>query len=240
MIPNTLKISALSLLTGAALLSFVQPVSAVQDTEPSLQQLLTVNFEPRRVAVMQGGDFHFAPGQAAPVHTHAAPAIGYIAKGQILYQVEGRGPVILSEGDAFYEPAGPRILRFDNASASEEAIFIDYNFQRSGEPFIEFEAPLTEDIDRRALPDVNMKGQVISMVDVVESELEPGGTSVLGGRGLLLAYVVEGVIELRRDGGDFQRYVAGDSIALGSEPGEVTLANLSDDVRARVITMIGK
>ncbi|VAW04815.1 hypothetical protein MNBD_ALPHA07-2249, partial [hydrothermal vent metagenome] len=151
---NTLKLGTLSFLTGAILLSSVLPVSAVQKTKPSSEQLLGVAFEPRAVTTMQGGDFHFTPGQVAPIHTHAAPAIGYIAKGQILYQVEGRRPVILSEGDAFYEPAGPRILRFDNASATEEAIFIDYSFQRTDEPFIIFEAPLTEKIDRRALPDV--------------------------------------------------------------------------------------
>jgi quercetin dioxygenase-like cupin family protein len=240
MTPNTLKMSALSFLTGAALLSFVLPVSAVQDTNPSSEQLLSVAFEPRAIATMQGGDFHFAPGQTAPVHTHTAPAIGYIAKGQILYQVEGHRPVILSEGDAFYEPAGPRILRFDNASATEEAIFVDYSFQREDEPFIVFEAPLTEDIDRRTLPDVEMSGQVVSSVVVTETGLEAGGQAVLEGRGLIMAYVAEGVIELRMDGGDYQRYAAGDAIALGAGSGEITIANLSDDVRARVITMTGQ
>ena len=237
---NTLKISTLSFLTGAILLSSMLPVSAIQDTKPASEQLLNVAFEPRAVTTMQGGDFHFIPGQVAPIHTHAAPAIGYIAKGQILYQVEGRRPVILSEGDAFYEPAGPRILRFDNASATEEAIFIDYSFQRTGEPFIVFEAPLTEKIDRRALPDVEMNGRVISAVEVNQAEIEPDGQTVLKGRGLIMAYVAEGVIELRFDGGDFQRYVAGDAIALGAHPDEITFANLSQDVRARVITMTGQ
>ena len=53
---------------------------------------------------------------------------------------------LLSEGDAFFEPFGPRILRFDNASATEEAVFIDFNLQQAGEPFIVFEKPLTEKI----------------------------------------------------------------------------------------------
>ncbi len=238
---NTLKLGTLSFLTGAVLLSSVLPVSAVQDTKPSSEQLLSVTFKPRAVATMQGGDFHFIPGQVAPVHTHAAPAIGYIAKGQILYQVEGRRPVILSEGDAFYEPAGPRILRFDNASATEDAIFIDYSFQRTDEPFIIFEAPLTVEIDRRALPDVELSGRTVSSVNVTETGLEPGGQAVLKGRGLVMAYVAEGVIELRRDGGDFQRYVAGDAIALGAAgPDEITIANLSGDVQARVITLTGQ
>ncbi len=237
---NSLKLGTLSFLTGVALLSTVLPVSAVQDTKPATEQLLSVMFEPRAIATMQGGDFHFLPGQIGPVHTHAAPAIGYIAKGKILYQVEGRRPVILSEGDAFYEPAGPRIMRFDNASATEEAIFIDYNFQSTGEPFIAFEEPLTEEIDRRTLPDVNMNGRVISSAEVIQTEIEANGQAVLKGRGLIMAYVAEGVIELRHGGGKFQRYSAGDAIALGTQSDEITIANLSDAVRGRVITLTGQ
>jgi len=47
--------------------------------------------------------------------------------------------------------------------------------------------------------------------------------------------VAEGVIELRRDDGGFQRYVAGDAIALGAGPDEIPIANLSDEVQAREI-----
>ena len=31
------------------------------------------------------GDFHFKSGQVAPVHTQAAPAVGYVAKGDITF-----------------------------------------------------------------------------------------------------------------------------------------------------------
>ena len=123
--------------------------AANASSQGSTSKLLTANFEPRKVVKIEAGDFHFVPGQVAPIHTHTAPAVGYVAKGAILYQVEGEKPQLLREGDAFYEPAGPRILRFDNASATEEAIFIDFNLQQEGEPFIVFEKELTEKIDRR-------------------------------------------------------------------------------------------
>jgi len=111
-------------------------VNAGENQLTSSVTLLTATFEARQVAQVEVGDFHFLPGQIAPIHTHTAPAVGYVAKGMIIYQVEGGKPQILREGDAFYEPAGPRILRFDNASATEEAIFLDFNLEQAGEPFI--------------------------------------------------------------------------------------------------------
>ena len=168
---NTVKKSFRTLaLTAAILSATTMTSSAVAASGTFLQEstskLLTANFEPRKVVKIEAGDFHFAPGQIAPIHTHAAPAVGYVAKGQILYQVEGEKPQLLLEGDAFYEPAGPRILRFDNASATEEAIFIDFNLQQEGEPFIVFEKELTEHIDRRTLPTVDLEGQRIDQVDM--------------------------------------------------------------------------
>ena len=114
--------------------------AATASTGDSTVKLLTAHFEPRQVVQVEIGDFHFVPGQVAPIHTHAAPAVGYVAKGQIIYQVEGERQQILSAGDVFYEPVGPRILRFDNASATEEAIFLDFNLEQVDEPFILFAA----------------------------------------------------------------------------------------------------
>jgi quercetin dioxygenase-like cupin family protein len=58
-------------------------------TGDSSIKLLTAQFESRQVVQVEIGDFHFTPGQVAPIHTHAAPAVGYVAKGQIIYQVKG-------------------------------------------------------------------------------------------------------------------------------------------------------
>lgn len=229
---------AISLTLGA--IGFVARVEAAQEVQSSTVELLSVHFDSRLVAKLDGGAFFFAPGQVAPVHTHKAPAIGYVAKGKILYQVQGRQPVILNEGEAFYEPTGARILRFDNASATDEAIFIDYNFQREGEPFIVFEAPLTEAIDRRDLPTVPLGGGVIEKASVLAVEIAADGQSILDVPGVLVGYVAEGVIELRNDGRVANRFVAGESFSLAGMTGEIVFANQSEELRAKVITISGQ
>ncbi|HFB55550.1 MAG TPA: cupin domain-containing protein, partial [Hellea balneolensis] len=140
------------LLTPMATIGAVN-ISARTPHDPDL--LLSVDFEARNVVKVESGDFHFIPGQRAPVHTHPAPAIGYVTKDTIIQKVEGRDPIMLKEGEVFYEPAGPRITMFDNVSPTKEAIFIDVNLQQEGEPFIVFDKPPTENIDRRALPEEN-------------------------------------------------------------------------------------
>lgn len=207
--------------------------------ETLTQGLLDVRFEPRKVQVMEVGDFHFAPGQVAPVHTHVAPAIGYVAKGSIIYQIAGYKPQILTQGDAFYEPAGPDIVRFDNASASEEAIFIDYNFQQPGEPFIRFKTPPTESIDRRALAPVNLNGVMVSKVTVFASEIDAGAELVLGAESGHFGYVAEGAVDLIWDGAAPRRVSAGQSFSL-PPVSEVLVVNALPGVAAKLVTLFVK
>lgn len=220
-------------LTTALLLTTT--TSMAGPSTESTSKLLAANFESREVIKIEAGDFHFVPGQVAPIHTHAAPAIGYVAKGDILYQVEGEKPRLLREGDAFYEPAGPRILRFDNASATEEAIFIDFNLQQQGEPFIVFEKELTEHIDRRTLPTVDLKAGEVDRVDVFVSELEPNGRKQLNRNEVTLAYVAEGVITVREKGEDARRIKAGETFSLPAGLSTATIDNASADVPAKVV-----
>jgi len=230
-----------TLAVTAALLSATAMANA-DDTAPSVvpqestSKLLTANFEPRHVVRIEAGDFHFVPGQPAPIHTHVAPAVGYVAKGEILYQVEGEKPQLLREGEAFYEPAGPRILRFDNASATEEAIFIDFNLQQEGEPFIVFEEEPTEHIDRRMLPTVDLDGQSVDQVDIFVSELEPSGRKKLKRQEPMLGYVAEGIVKLKIEGEAAQRIVAGGSFSLPTDEAKATIANVSSEVPAKVIS----
>ncbi len=224
-----------------ALAAFLSTATALTGTANAISsdgsvKLLTANFASRSVVQVEAGDFHFKPGQVAPVHTHAAPAIGYVAKGSIIYQIEGEKPQILNAGDAFYEPVGIRILRFDNASATEEAIFLDFNLERAGDPFIVFENPLTEDIDRRALPTVKLEGQTIDQAEVYSTELKPSGAIQLASNESTLGLVAEGVVELRVEGKPLQRIVAGKTFALPKAGSQATLVNASSEVRANVIT----
>ena len=210
--------------------------AASASTGDSSVKLLTAQFEPRQVVQIEIGDFHFKPGQVAPIHTHAAPAVGYVAKGEIIYQVEGEKHQILSAGDVFYEPAGPRILRFDNASATEEAIFLDFNLEQVDEPFIVFEQAPTEAIDRRSLPTIDLVDRSVDRVDIYTSELDRSGSIALETDEPTLGLVAEGVIELQVDGNAKQRIAAGGSFSLPVADSSATIVNVSSEVIAKVTT----
>ena len=223
---------------SAAIISttLLMAASEVTTKQETTSKLLTANFESRQVVQIEAGDFHFIAGQVAPIHTHSAPAVGYVSKGAIIYQIEGEEPQLLNEGDAFYEPVGPRILRFDNASATEEAVFIDFNLQQAGEPFIVFEKPLTENIDRRTLPTTDLKDQKLQQVDMFITELEQGGLKKLNIQVPILGYVAEGVINLKIKGQAGKRIVAGSTFSLSESDSIAVIVNDSDEVTAKVVS----
>lgn len=228
-------------LLAATLATSIIAVAAMAGTpaahaEQKSVKLLTAKFDSRAVEKVEVGDFHFLPGQNAPIHTHSAPAVGYVAKGAIIYQIEGEKPQILRKGDVFYEPVGPRILRFDNLSATEEAIFLDFNLEQAGEPFIVFEKKPTEAIDRRTLPTVNLDSKTINRVDIYENELAQNGILKLRNDAPTLGIVAEGVIELRITGKKSQRIAAGASFAVPTAT--ATITNVSSQVVAKVITFL--
>lgn len=223
--------------TIAATLAVTAIAGAVNAaTTDNSVKLLTAQFDARQVVQVEAGDFHFKPEQVAPIHTHDAPAVGYVAKGAIIYQVEGEKPQILHEGDAFFEPTDKRILRFDNASATEEAIFLDFNLEQEGEPFIVFEEQPKEAIDRRTLPTFDLVDQSVDKVDVFASELAKSGTLKLANNEPTMGIVAEGIIEIRVDGQEIQRVVAGSSFYLPENAGQAVIVNASSEVTANVIT----
>ena len=150
-------------------------------------------------------------------------------------EVEGREPQLLNTGDVFYEPAGPRILRFDNASLTEEAIFIDFNLQQEGEPFIVFEKPPTEDIDRRPLPETTYDGVNIDGADIYSYTIQPDGKRYLYLSQPVAGYVAEGVVELRVKGKGMQRLKAGENFYQYKEGSGAVLVNTSSVAPAKVI-----
>jgi len=211
---KTLKLGATAIGSAvfAALALAAAPASA---GEQRVTTLLDVRFAPRAVAKVEGGDFHFLPGQPAPIHTHLAPAIGIVVKGTILYQVEGQPLQTLKAGDAFYEPVGPRILRFDNGSETEEAVFIDTNWQRAADPFIHFNKPPTAKIDRRTLTTALADGATVARVAVKRVDLPAGGAAAVPARAITgYGYVADGAIDLRMAGLPVQRVEAGQSFVL--------------------------
>lgn len=212
---QTMKNRILRTVSATALLAvplLTSSLSAPSHAQTSRQLLLDVDFAPRDVAQIEVGDFHFRPGQIAPVHTHAAPAVGYVSKGTIYYQVEGQPAQILKAGDAFYEPVGPKILHFDNASATEEAVFTDFNLEQAGEPFIVFDHPPTEKIDRRSFPTATIKANRISKVVATSERLSGGAPLLRTEADPIVGYVADGAVNIDI-GGAVQKIVKGQSFS---------------------------
>lgn len=75
----------------------------------------------------------FPAGQKAPKHLHPCPVVGYIKSGTVLFRIEGQAPLILKEGDSFYEPKNTNILHFDNASDKEPMTFVAFYLKEEQE-----------------------------------------------------------------------------------------------------------
>jgi len=115
-------------------------VYATQHIEVKLQT--EISRKPLLSALIEGGQFtdhveireiRFGPGQQTGLHRHPCPVLGYVAKGTILFQVDGEPAKTLCEGDAFFEPANRKMLHFDNASRTEPAAFIALYLLGAGE-----------------------------------------------------------------------------------------------------------
>lgn len=227
------SLMAAVLAAGPTLTGAINP--AIADIAGRDCTLLSAAFPARHVVKIEAGEFHFKPDQRAPVHTHVAPAIGYIAKGDIIYQVEGREPVLLREGDVFYEPAGPRILRFDNASMSDEAVFVDFNLQQEGEPFIVFQAPLSEPIDRRALPTATLDSPGIEGVTIEAYSVSANAKETLDPDAPLIGYIAMGSARLHVTGEPVRRLATGQSFVLDGGDPEAKLATDSSGVTKVIV-----
>lgn len=87
----------------------------------------------QHVKLVEIQEITFPAGQTAPKHLHPCPVTGYIKSGTVLFQVEGKAPVILKAGDSFYEPKNVNILHFDNASKDQPMTFIAFYLKEDKE-----------------------------------------------------------------------------------------------------------
>jgi len=89
------------------------------------------------VGLVRGASIRFAPGQPTGLHLHPASTVGVVTEGSFVFQPDGETERILKTGDAFFEPAGHTILRFDNASATApSAITVFYLTDTKDRPLI--------------------------------------------------------------------------------------------------------
>ena len=63
----------------------------------------------------------YPPGSAgAPPHRHpGGPAFGYVLEGEILFELEGEPPRVLSAGEAFWEPGGD-VIHYSDANNRDD------------------------------------------------------------------------------------------------------------------------
>ena len=87
--------------------------------EPLIEEKLPSANPP--VELIEGARIRFAPGQPTGLHRHPTSTVGVVTKGRFEFQREGEEARVLRTGDAFFEPAGHTILRFDNSSDDEPA-----------------------------------------------------------------------------------------------------------------------
>ena len=102
------------------------------------EQLLTASVQ-RPVDRVEAYRVTLPPGQPAGRHHHVGGVIGLVEQGRIAYQLEGEDATELTAGDAFFEPAGANVSRFDNLSDAEPATFVAYYLLSGDEPLITFD-----------------------------------------------------------------------------------------------------
>lgn len=93
----------------------------------------------RHVDRVEAYRVHLQPGQQADPHHHPGGVVGLVEQGRIAYERDGEGTVKLAAGDAFFEPAGAHVSRFDNLSAAEPATFVAYYLLTGDQSLISFD-----------------------------------------------------------------------------------------------------
>ena len=82
----------------------------------SVIQGVTPPFVPADAEVMTA-IIEWPPGDpGAPPHRHpAGPAFGYVLEGEMLFELEGEAPRVITAGEAFWEPGGD-VIHYSDAN----------------------------------------------------------------------------------------------------------------------------
>jgi quercetin dioxygenase-like cupin family protein len=80
----------------------------------------------KKVGKVEIKEIVFQPGQKTGLHFHPCPVVGYIAEGTVAFQIEGCEERTLHAGEAFFEPANAKMLKFDNPSQKNGMKFIAF------------------------------------------------------------------------------------------------------------------
>ena len=122
-----------------AVMGFIAVASFIvgQQAQPAAlvrKSLLAADINPAKATSrLEVWQIDFAPLQQTGTHEHPIPVVGYLAQGEITFQIEGQPPKTLHAGDACLEPAHVKILHFDNASSTEQATYIAFYLMGDGD-----------------------------------------------------------------------------------------------------------
>lgn len=119
----------------SVLLTVVVTATA-QDTISRVEKM-NVSTGSRTLSSVKVDNIKFPPGTKAPLHKHSCPVVGQIVDGVCYFQVDGEPPKVLYKNDVFYEPAGARILHFDNYSQTNVMEFTAYYLVATNGPLTE-------------------------------------------------------------------------------------------------------
>ena len=78
----------------------------------------------------------YLPGESSPMHRHNAHTFVYVLDGSIVMQLEGEDPVIVRQGETFYESPDDIHKVSKNASDSQPAKFLVFIVKDKGTPLL--------------------------------------------------------------------------------------------------------
>lgn len=97
------------------------------DSPIQRQELLLAAIDPEKaVNRVSLQEIRMESGATAPLHLHPCPTMGVVTEGEISFQIEGQTAQLLRAGDAFYEPAGVRVAKFDNDGSAPARFVVFY------------------------------------------------------------------------------------------------------------------
>ena len=114
-----LLLSPLMLVMAASASPTFPPLKRAPVRDEALPQGLAPRF-------VRGARIRFQPGQPTGQHRHPVPVVGVVTLGSFSFQLEGEAVRTLHRGESFYEPAGRRVVHFDNASSSRPAEIVAF------------------------------------------------------------------------------------------------------------------
>jgi len=112
-------------------------IMAQEKQSASRKDLMTIALDKQQVSKVDIKEVTMPAGSTAAYHLHPCPVVGYIVSGSVFYQEDGKEPLILHAGEAFYEPKNKRILHFDNVSDTEPLVFVAMYLKEADENIIQ-------------------------------------------------------------------------------------------------------